>query len=149
MDEGCDPCFEMQLPPAGRESEGAGGPGWRSPTAAPTILTKSFVKSLAIDEMFRHDAAMQSLAVSLRDVPVAGGTPPPLSPRQRQTLDLLLEAASEKQVASRLGISRHTVHVYVKSIYRAFGVSCRSELLVRCLKPGLKAPEETYGRSTE
>src|SRR3954466_10347413 len=38
----------------------------------------------------------------------------PLSPRVRQTLDRLLEGDSEKQVAQRLKLSQHTVHVYVK-----------------------------------
>jgi DNA-binding CsgD family transcriptional regulator len=55
----------------------------------------------------------------------------PLSPRQRQTLELLLAGNAEKQIAARLDISRHTVHVYVKSLYRCFGVCSRAELLAR------------------
>ena len=55
-----------------------------------------------------------------------------LSRRERQTLERLLEGDSEKQVARRLGISRHTVHVYVKSLYRRLGVSTRAELCRRC-----------------
>src|SRR5689334_5355218 len=37
-----------------------------------------------------------------------------LSPRMRQTLERLLAGDSEKEIAARLGVSRHTVHVYVK-----------------------------------
>jgi DNA-binding CsgD family transcriptional regulator len=55
----------------------------------------------------------------------------PLSPRERQTLDLLLIGNAEKEIANRLAISRHTVHVYVKSIYKRFGVCSRGELLAR------------------
>ncbi len=55
----------------------------------------------------------------------------PLSPRERQTLEHLLEGNSEKQIAARLGISRHTVHVYVKALYKRFGVYSRGELLAR------------------
>jgi DNA-binding CsgD family transcriptional regulator len=55
----------------------------------------------------------------------------PLSPRQRQTLELLLTGHAEKQIAARLDISRHTVHVYVKSLYKSFGVCSRAELLAR------------------
>jgi DNA-binding CsgD family transcriptional regulator len=55
----------------------------------------------------------------------------PLSPRERQTLELLLAGHAEKQVASQLRISRHTVHVYVKSLYKRFGVNSRGELLAR------------------
>ena len=60
-----------------------------------------------------------------------------MSPRQRQTLRRLLAGDSEKQVAINLGVSRHTVHVYVKALYRHFEVASRGELLARCLaEPG-------------
>lgn len=52
-----------------------------------------------------------------------------LSPRLRQTLDLLLRGLSEKQLAARLGLSRATVHEYITSLYRHFGVSGRAELM--------------------
>jgi DNA-binding CsgD family transcriptional regulator len=52
--------------------------------------------------------------------------------RCRQTLERLLAGDSEKQVAARLGVSAHTVHVYVKALHRHFGVSSRGELLARC-----------------
>jgi DNA-binding NarL/FixJ family response regulator len=55
----------------------------------------------------------------------------PLSPRLAQTLDALLAGDSEKQIAGKLGISPHTVHVYVKALYKGFGVSSRGELLSR------------------
>jgi len=55
--------------------------------------------------------------------------PSHLSPRQQQVLEGLKEGLSEKQLAVRLGISRHTVHVYVKALYRRYHVSSRSELL--------------------
>ena len=48
----------------------------------------------------------------------------------------LLQGASEKQVAAELGISPQTVHGRVKSIYLAYGVTSRSELLVKCLGRG-------------
>lgn len=64
-----------------------------------------------------------------------GKSPPPtaepLSPRQRQTLELLLEGHAEKQIAARLAISKHTVHVYVKTLYKRFDVCSRAELLAR------------------
>jgi len=57
-----------------------------------------------------------------------------LPPRLRQTLDLLLRGDSEKQIARKLELSPHTVHVYVKSLYRKFEVSSRGELLARWVK---------------
>jgi DNA-binding NarL/FixJ family response regulator len=56
---------------------------------------------------------------------------PTLSPRLAQTLEALLEGQSEKQIARELAISPHTVHVYVKTLYKDFGVSSRGELLAR------------------
>ncbi len=62
-----------------------------------------------------------------------------LSPRATQTLRELLGGASEKEIADRMGLSAHTVHQYVKSIYRAFGVRSRAELMARCLAPASPA----------
>lgn len=56
-----------------------------------------------------------------------------LSPRIRQTLGMLLAGASEKQIALRMQISRHTVHGYVKTLHKRLEVSSRGELLAKCL----------------
>jgi DNA-binding CsgD family transcriptional regulator len=55
-----------------------------------------------------------------------------LSPRAGQTLMLLGAGESEKRAAALLGVSKHTLHDYVKQLHRHFGVSHRRELLVRC-----------------
>jgi DNA-binding CsgD family transcriptional regulator len=54
-----------------------------------------------------------------------------LSPGERQTLEYLLAGLSEKQIATRMRLSRNTVHHYVKSLHKHFSVSSRSELLAR------------------
>ena len=54
-----------------------------------------------------------------------------LSPRLQQTLAALLSGDSEKQAAVRMGVSPHTVHVYVKALYRRYNVSSRAELLAK------------------
>ena len=54
-----------------------------------------------------------------------------LSRRMRQTLRSLLCGNSEKQIALKLGLSQHTVHVYVKALYKKYGVSSRGELLAK------------------
>src|SRR4051812_47803704 len=56
--------------------------------------------------------------------------------RQQQTLLGLLQGLSEKQIAYWLGLSKNTVHVYVKSIYRRFGVSSAGELLAGFVDEG-------------
>ncbi len=72
---------------------------------------------------------------------------PKLSPRLQQTLRALLAGDSEKQIACRLGLSRHTVHDYVKTLYRHFEVATRAELIVRCLAPEREA--DAFDRSGE
>ncbi len=53
----------------------------------------------------------------------------PLSPRARATLEHLLRGASDKEIAAHLTLSPHTVHQYIKTIYRAYGVHSRWELI--------------------
>ena len=71
-----------------------------------------------------HNAAANTVVAG----PVAADRVP-LAPRIEEVLHWLMNGASEKQVARTLGISRHTVHVYVKALYRSYGASSRGELL--------------------
>jgi DNA-binding NarL/FixJ family response regulator len=57
-----------------------------------------------------------------------------LPPRLRQTMHSLLAGDSEKQAAAKLGVSPHTVHVYVKTLYRRYKVSSRGELLSKWVR---------------
>jgi DNA-binding NarL/FixJ family response regulator len=57
-----------------------------------------------------------------------------LSPRLQETLQYLLAGKSEKQIATDLGLSKHTIHTYVKALYKHFGVSTRAELLAKWVK---------------
>ncbi len=61
----------------------------------------------------------------------ATATEAQLSPRRRETLDLLLAGLSHQEVSERMGISPHTVHGYVKDLYRHFGQHSRAALVTR------------------
>ena len=52
--------------------------------------------------------------------------------RLRQVLACLLQGDGEKQIALRLGISRHTVNRHVQRLYRRFDVNSRGELMYCC-----------------
>ena len=88
------------------------------------------------DELRRDiQDVVQQLRAS-RDVPVAATKrnaldAVDLSPRLRETGAALMTGASEKQIASQLGLSPHTTHHYVKTLYRRFGVSSRAEFMAR------------------
>jgi DNA-binding CsgD family transcriptional regulator len=72
---------------------------------------------------------------------LVGGLAPPgcdplsgLSPRLRDVLECLLQGDSEQQVAARLGLTRDTVHQYVKALYRRLHVNTRGELMARFVR---------------
>ena len=54
-----------------------------------------------------------------------------LPPRQRTTLNLLMQGWTRQKVASHLGVAENTVNGYVKQIFRHFGVHSQAELITR------------------
>ena len=65
--------------------------------------------------------------------------PTELPPRVRQVLACVLEGDSDKEVATRLKLSPHTVNHYNKQIFRHFGVTSRPKLLSRWIRRGWTA----------
>jgi len=59
--------------------------------------------------------------------------PASLSRRQREVLLGLIEGNGEKQIATHLNISVHTVHIYIKGIYKHYCVHTRTELFSKCI----------------
>jgi DNA-binding CsgD family transcriptional regulator len=57
-----------------------------------------------------------------------------LPPRLAETLAALFEGLPEKEIARRMGLSPHTVHDYVKTLYRRFRVQSRAELVALALR---------------
>lgn len=57
-----------------------------------------------------------------------------LPQRHQRVLDGLLSGASERNIATALGLSPRTIHKYVEQVYRAFEVSSRAELMARWLE---------------
>ena len=55
--------------------------------------------------------------------------PTPLSRQERRVLDQLLTDAPEKEIAATLGLAESTIHSYVASIFRKFGVRGRKGLM--------------------
>ncbi len=62
-----------------------------------------------------------------------------LPARLRGVLACLIEGDSEKQVATRLELSPHTIHQYVKLIHTRMQVRSRGELLSWCAQHGVTA----------
>ena len=62
---------------------------------------------------------------------------PDLTPRERQALSLLAEGLPNKTIASRMGISEHTVKFHVNSILGKLGAQSRTEAVTRATRLGL------------
>jgi DNA-binding NarL/FixJ family response regulator len=56
---------------------------------------------------------------------------PVLSPRERQVLDLIMTASSNREIAEQLGIEERTVKAYVASLLRKTGAENRVSLSVQ------------------
>ncbi len=63
--------------------------------------------------------------------------PEPLTPRERQVLDLLAEGLPNKMIAARLSISDQTAKFHVASICGKLGASNRTEAVRIALRRGL------------
>ena len=60
-----------------------------------------------------------------------------LTPREMETLEMLAEGLSNKQIAACLHISEHTAKFHVNSILGKLGAGTRTEAVVRGLRSGL------------
>jgi DNA-binding NarL/FixJ family response regulator len=63
--------------------------------------------------------------------------PPRLTERERQILDLILTARSNREIARELGIEEHTVQAHVGRLMRKSGAENRVDLLMRASNPAL------------
>jgi len=58
----------------------------------------------------------------------------PLPRREEEVLMLLRDGLSEKEAAVRLELSKHTIHTYVRNLFKRFAVTSRSELLTAAFR---------------
>jgi DNA-binding NarL/FixJ family response regulator len=84
-------------------------------------------------------AVLQGVIGGLLSSPRERSAPAPvevgeLTPRLRETLEVVITGASEKQIADQLGISHHTAHQYIQALFRAFGVTSRAQLMAHVLR---------------
>jgi DNA-binding CsgD family transcriptional regulator len=67
----------------------------------------------------------------------AGAPADPLTAREAQILALLAEGLVNKQIAARLGISRHTVKTHVGALFHKLGVTTRAEAVAAGARAGV------------
>jgi NarL family two-component system response regulator YdfI len=82
---------------------------------------------------------LEALAPVLPEMSAAAGFDPgePLTTRESEVLAMLAEGAGNKEIATRLHISEHTVKFHVSSILAKLGAATRTEAVARGFKEGL------------
>ena len=60
-----------------------------------------------------------------------------LTPRERDVLVLLADGAGNREIASHLDISEHTVKFHLSAIYGKLGASTRTDAVRKALRSGL------------
>ena len=83
-----------------------------------------------LDYCFRQVTSLLGTRLSDNDEPSVIDR---LSRRERDVLRLFLREHSDQNVATRLGISMHTVRDYAKALNRKFAVQSREQLVIRAL----------------
>ena len=82
------------------------------------------------------DLAM-ALASRIPDFPDQGTMLDDLTPRELEVLCMLAEGLGNRQIASRLGITSHTVKFHISSILDKLGASSRTEAVTMGIRAGM------------
>jgi two-component system, NarL family, nitrate/nitrite response regulator NarL len=129
------------------------------PAAAPVVLLSdepltSRVLGLGVHAILPREAAAEQIVAALYAasagliavpaesssmiVPAAAESMvETLTPREMETLEMLAEGLSNKQIAARLGISEHTAKFHVNSILGKLAAATRTEAVMRGIRTGL------------
>jgi DNA-binding NarL/FixJ family response regulator len=123
----------------------------------PAQLWTSAARALGLRAALPFSATAEELAAAIRavhagllalhpdalvpsrvaDTTVEAGAP--LTTREHEIVELMAEGASNRVIASRLAISRHTVKFHVASVLAKLGARSRAEAVAVALRRGLLA----------
>jgi len=117
-------------------------PTWRAlgvrgalPVHATPDELASAVRAVHAGLLAAHPEALsQPAAVAAASAPGVA-----LTSREREILELIAEGASNRRIAARLAISRHTVKFHVASMLGKLGARTRTEAVTLALRAGLLA----------
>ena len=85
-----------------------------------------------------HPSDLDRALPAAAGVPAAAGElPEPLTPREREVLQMISAGLGNKEIAARLSISEHTVKFHVASILGKLGASTRTEAVSIGIRHGL------------
>jgi DNA-binding NarL/FixJ family response regulator len=106
----------------------------RDATAAEIIAA---VQAAAAGLIVLGSEDMDALLPAEPEQPTTSVPGEPLTSREMQVLGMLAEGMGNKDIASRLKISEHTVKFHVSSILGKLGANTRGEAVARGMREGL------------
>ncbi|WP_186762729.1 ATP-binding protein [Lentzea tibetensis] len=98
--------------------------------AARTLATQAAAEFRALDLPVRLAAADRLL----RRIGTEERTSDPLSPRESEVVELIAQALTNRQIASRLVLSERTVETHVRSVLAKLGLRTRTEIAAWSLR---------------
>jgi len=118
----------------------AGARAFLDPSSGPLALRQA-VESVIQGTIWAPRRVLSAIIDQLLDRLAASNAPQPaptFSPRERQVLDLIMTACSNREIAEELGIEERTVKAYVTSLMRKVGVDNRVSLSMRAMQNAAK-----------
>jgi DNA-binding NarL/FixJ family response regulator len=70
--------------------------------------------------------------------PIQSNSVSPLTPRQREVLDLVVKGKTNKEIALTLKLGEGTVKIHMVALFRYFGVNTRAAAAVAGARPYMK-----------
>jgi DNA-binding CsgD family transcriptional regulator len=88
-------------------------------------------------ELVEQGQAADVALIPIPMLPVENGDDDLLTPREREVLGLLVEGASNKLIARRLGISVHTAKFHVRSLTDKLDATGRTDAVAHAARLGV------------
>lgn len=99
------------------------------------------LRAIAAGLVVLHAGLSTELLAAARRVSIDSGAASPtsasLTAREREVLALLAQGFANKVIASRLGITEHTVKTHIAAVYEKLNARNRAEVLVAAARQGL------------
>ena len=108
-----------------------------------TLLADQGRAEEAVEQALRAEEDLRRLGAT-RDADlaaaIAGGRRPVLTPREREVLVLVADGLSDRQIASELKLSEHTVHRHMSNVLTKLACASRAAAVARAAERGMLEP---------
>lgn len=101
------------------------------------LVAENAAARFPVDEESDLGDLRATMTPSVRANVDSDGILEPVTDRERDVLEALVDGSTNRQIATALAISEHTVKFHLASLLSKFGASTRTELVVRAIQAGV------------